>query len=109
MIEDTLIAAGLRKDQIDYFIFHQSNRFIMKHLAKKCELPEDRIPMTIGEFGSTGGPSVPLTIARGNMKRPSDKSLSLLLVAYGVGLSWGSALIDLPPEAFLNHVQLPAQ
>jgi 3-oxoacyl-[acyl-carrier-protein] synthase-3 len=108
LIEHTLTAAGVGKDEVDYFIFHQSNVFIMRHLARKCGLPEDRIPFTIGEFGSTGGPSVPLTIAMGNLKRPTERALRLLLVAYGVGLSWGSALVDLPATAILNHVQLPA-
>lgn len=109
LIEDTLTAAGISKEQVDYFIFHQSNLFIMRHLAKKCGLPEGRIPLTIGEFGSTGGPSVPLTIAKGGLDRPTDRSLQLLLLAYGVGLSWGSALVDLPSDAVLNHVQLPAK
>jgi 3-oxoacyl-[acyl-carrier-protein] synthase III len=109
LIEDTLTAAGISKEQVDYFIFHQSNLFIMRHLAKKCGLPEGRIPLTIGEFGSTGGPSVPLTIAKGGLDRPADRSLQLLLLAYGVGLSWGSALVDLPSDAVLNHVQLPAK
>ena len=107
LVESTLAASGVGKEEVDYFIFHQSNLFIMRHLARKCGLPEDRIPFTIGEFGSTGGPSVPLTIANGNLKRPADRSLQLLLLAYGVGLSWGSALVDLPPGAILNHVQLP--
>jgi 3-oxoacyl-[acyl-carrier-protein] synthase-3 len=62
--------------------------------------------MTIGEFGSTGGPSVPLTLARGHLVRPADKPLKLLLLGYGVGLSWGSALLELPPDARLNHVTL---
>jgi 3-oxoacyl-[acyl-carrier-protein] synthase-3 len=66
LIEATLSAAGINRDQIDYYIFHQSNRFIMRHLAKKVGLPEEKIPLTIGEFGSTGGPSVPLTITRWN-------------------------------------------
>ena len=106
LVEDTLQAAGCTKDEVDYFIFHQSNRFIMRHLAKKGGLPEARMPLIIGEFGSAGGPSVPLTITRGNLARPSDRSLRLLLIGYGVGLSWGSALVDLPPSAVLNHIVL---
>ena len=99
LIEDTLAAAGMTREQIDYFIFHQSNRFIMRHLAKKTGLPEDKIPLTIGEFGSAGGPSVPLTITRGNLNRPVDRELQILLLGYGVGLSWASALLTLPQEA----------
>lgn len=105
LIEDTLRAAGCSREEIDYFIFHQSNRFIMRHLAKKTGLPEEKIPLTIGEFGSTGGPSVPLTITRGQLARPADRDLKLLLLGYGVGLSWASALLTLPPGAVLNHVE----
>jgi len=104
MIEDTLQAASVSREQIDYFIFHQSNQFIMRHLIKKAGLPDTKTPMTIGQFGSTGGPSVPLTITQGGLSRPADRDLSLLLLAYGVGLSWGSALIGLAPDALLGHV-----
>ena len=109
LIDDTLAAAGMTPEQIDYFVFHQSNRFIMRHLAKKVGLPEEKTPQTIGEFGSAGGPSVPLTITRGNLNRPGDHELRLLLLGYGVGLSWASALLTLPPEATLNHLELESR
>ena len=109
LIDDTLVAAGMTREQIDYFIFHQSNRFIMRHLAKKVGLPEEKTPLTIGEFGSTGGPSVPLTITRGQLNRPTDRELQLLLLGYGVGLSWASALLTLPQQAILNHLEFGSQ
>ena len=109
LIDDTLRAAGMQKDSVDYFIFHQSNRFIIRHLANKAGISEARIPLTISEYGSTGGPSIPLTMTKGSLTRPADRSLQLLLLGYGVGLSWGSALVDLPAEAVLNHVTLPSR
>jgi 3-oxoacyl-[acyl-carrier-protein] synthase-3 len=108
LIEETLSVSGVAREEIDYFIFHQSNRFIIRHLMKKANVPEAKVPMTIAEFGSVGGPSVPLTMTRGNLSRPSDRALRLMLLGYGVGLSWGSALLDLPPDAYLNHVVLGA-
>ena len=59
LIDDTLAAARMTREQIDYYVFHQSNRFIMRHLAKKVGLPEEKTPSTIGEYGSTGGPVNP--------------------------------------------------
>lgn len=106
LIEETLTAAGFSREQVDYFVFHQSNRFIMRHLLKKANLPEAKVPMTIGEFGSAGGPSVPLTMTRGGLLRPDDRALHLLLLGYGVGLSWGAALVDMPVGALLNHIIL---
>lgn len=107
LIDDTLQAAGLTREELDYIIFHQSNQFIMRHLFKKAQLPPGKMPMTLDQFGSAGGPSVPITITQGKLTRPSDRALKLLLLGYGVGLSWGSALIDLPPDALLGHVVLP--
>lgn len=106
LIEETLTASASSREQVDYFIFHQSNRFIMRHLMKKADVPEAKVPMTISEFGSAGGPSVPLTMTRGGLLRPADRDLRLLLLGYGVGLSWGSAMVTLPPEAVLNHIVL---
>jgi len=106
LITDTLGAAGVGPDQVDYFILHQSNRFIMKHLARKCGVPESKMPMTLWEHGNTGGPSVPLTLTQGKLARPEGRDLALMVVAYGVGLSWGSSLINLPPDTLLSHLIL---
>jgi 3-oxoacyl-[acyl-carrier-protein] synthase-3 len=107
LIADTLSAAGIASAAVDYFILHQSNRFIMRHLATKCAIEPAKIPMTLEEYGNTGGVSVPLTVTQGKLSRPRDRSLSLLMLGYGVGLSWGSALVDLPADARLNHIVVP--
>lgn len=106
LIEDTLRLSNKPMEAIDYFIFHQSNRFIMNHLIGKVGLPKDKVPITISEYGSAGGPSIPLTITRGGLERPQNKSLKLMLLGYGVGLSLGSALVTLEPESALNHIIL---
>lgn len=107
LIKSTLAAASVSREAIDYFVFHQSNQFIMKHLLKKAGLDPSKVPMTISEFGSTGGPSIPLTMTCGGLIRPADRDLDLLLLGYGVGLSWASVLLTLAPNAILNHVVLP--
>ena len=55
LILDTLQHAGVEKEAIDYYIFHQSNQFIMKHLMKKPELQKEKIPIILRNFGNTGG------------------------------------------------------
>jgi 3-oxoacyl-[acyl-carrier-protein] synthase III len=105
-VQETLAAAGVSRESIDYFILHQSNLFIMRHLAQKMAIPEAKLPLSIERFGSAGGPSVALTLTQGGMFRPADRALRLLLVGYGVGLSWGSALLSLPPDAVLDHVEV---
>ncbi|HEY4245791.1 MAG TPA: ketoacyl-ACP synthase III [Lacunisphaera sp.] len=106
LVEETLRSFATPQESIDYFVLHQSNLFIMKHLAKKMQIPEVKLPYTIQRFGSTGGPSIPLTITQGGLTRPANRPLKMMLVGYGVGLSWGSALVDLGPEAILDHVEV---
>jgi len=106
LIGETLGTAGLSAGEIDYFIFHQSNQFIIKHICTKESLPLAKVPMTLNKFGNTGGVSIPLTLTEGGLVRPEDRSLRLMLLGYGVGLSWGSALIDLDPKAILERVEL---
>lgn len=106
LIEETLAGAGIGSEEVDYFVFHQSNQFIIRHLCSKQALPMEKVPMILKEYGNTGGASIPLTLTNGGLKRPSGRSLRLMLVGYGVGLSWGSALLDLDPEAALENVEL---
>jgi 3-oxoacyl-[acyl-carrier-protein] synthase-3 len=108
LIKDTLECSKTELDEVDYFIFHQSNQFIIKHLIKKLEIPDKKVPLTLGEFGNTGGASIPLTITMGDLVRPKDRALKMMLVGYGVGLSWGSALVTLDPDTLLEHHELAA-
>jgi len=103
LVNDTLAFAGLTVPDIDAYLFHQSNRFIMKHLMKKCGLPDDRVPFTIEDTGNCGGPSVAVTLTRSLAERERDRPLRLMLLGYGVGLSWSSAIVMLPPDAVLLH------
>jgi len=105
LISDTLARSGLARDQIDYYIFHQSNQFIIRHLLQKVGLAPERVPVILKEYGNTGGPSIPLAMTQGGLARPDDHPLRLMLLGYGVGLSWGSAVVDLAPNARLSHIE----
>ena len=106
LIQDTLDFSGVETGMVDYFILHQSNQFIIRTLIKKLRIPMEKVPLTLKDFGNTGGPSIPLTITRGGWERPADRPALLLLISYGVGLSWGSAMISLDPEGLLLHEEL---
>lgn len=106
LIQETLDTTGVNKEDVDYFIFHQSNKYIIDHLTNKLGIQSNQVPLTLKEFGNTGGPSIPLTITQGGLERPPGRSLLLMLLGYGVGLSWSSALITLGPDAVLEHREL---
>jgi 3-oxoacyl-[acyl-carrier-protein] synthase III len=105
MFKEALGLAQIREEEIDYFIFHQANGFILDHLRKKLKLPVEKVPVILDRFGNTGGVSLPLTITQGRLHRPPDRNLQLLLLGFGVGLSWASACLQLNPQTILNHLE----
>ena len=105
LIEDTLRLAGQQTGDIDFFVFHQSNRFILNHLIGSCSLPAERVPIVLDRFGNPGGPSLPLTITQGLGEHAGRRPLWLMLLGYGVGLSWGAALVSLPASAVVRHLE----
>lgn len=79
---------------MDYVVFHQANRLINETLRKMLRLEKEKVPYSIRNFGNTSCASVPLTMVtelNGPMKNGPAR---LLLSAFGVGLSWGSALVE---------------
>lgn len=81
------------QNQIDYFIFHQANKYINGFLAKKMKLPAEKIPSTIEKYGNTSSVSIPLTIVSELKNKLPGRKL-LTLSGFGVGLSWGTAIIE---------------
>jgi 3-oxoacyl-[acyl-carrier-protein] synthase-3 len=104
LIDDTLRLAGATAEDVDYYVFHQSNRFIIQHLMTTCRLDANKVPLVLDRFGNAGGPSIPLTITQG-IESPGSRSLSVMLLGYGAGLSWGAALLPLPKGFATRHVE----
>lgn len=92
-IKRLLQLTNIDKDQIDYYVFHQANDFINTYIAKKMKLDKNRIPSTIHKYGNTSSVSVPLTIVSELKSELLGTEKTLLLSAFGVGLTWGTAII----------------
>jgi 3-oxoacyl-[acyl-carrier-protein] synthase-3 len=108
LISDTLALAKKRVADVDWFLFHQSNRFIMKHLIRKCGLPAERVPIILEQYGNCGGPSVALALTQTLAGRPATPA-TVMMLGYGVGLSWGAALARLDTDTVLMHSTCTAE
>jgi 3-oxoacyl-[acyl-carrier-protein] synthase-3 len=93
-IKSILLFANINSEEIDFFVFHQANSFINSYLAKKMKLDESKIPSTIHKYGNTSSVSVPLTVVS-ELKNKLSFNNKLLLSAFGVGMTWASAVISL--------------
>lgn len=91
-IKNTLDFSGVDKEQIDYIVFHQANNFINSYIAKKMKLDTTKIPHTIEKYGNTSSVSVPLTIVS-ELKGKLDGSKTVLMSAFGVGMSWATGIV----------------
>jgi 3-oxoacyl-[acyl-carrier-protein] synthase-3 len=91
-IKKTLELSGVSKDDIDFIVFHQANNFINSYITKKMKLDESKIPSTIAKYGNTSSVSVPLTIVSELHNQLIGKK-KLLLSAFGVGMSWATAIV----------------
>lgn len=92
-IKKVLEIAGVTKDEIDYFVFHQANAFMNGYLGKKLKLPVEKIPESIRCFGNTSSVSIPLTIVS-QLKGKLLENKKILLCGFGVGMSWATAVMN---------------
>ena len=75
----------------------------MKHLAKKCGVPEERMPLVLERFGNSGGASVPLALTQG-VPESQRTGFRFMTVGYGVGLSWGASITRIDADIPRMHI-----
>lgn len=90
----------------DYFLFHQANLFILKHLAKKMKLPMEKIPINIDEYGNTSCASIPLLMTTKLKDSLMKAPLQICMFGFGVGYSWGAASLRVGPLGFTDAIEL---
>ncbi len=93
IVDETLVANGIDKSEIDWLVPHQANIRIIKATARKLRLPMERVVVTVDEHGNTSAASIPLALdvaVRDGRIRRGD---TLLLEAFGGGFTWGAVLL----------------
>jgi 3-oxoacyl-[acyl-carrier-protein] synthase-3 len=92
-VDETLAANGMDRSAINWLVPHQANIRIIQAMARKLDLPMERVIVTVQDHGNTSAASVPLAldvaVRDGRIKRGE----LLLLEAFGGGFTWGSALV----------------
>lgn len=99
-VERLLEYAQVDKALIDYFVFHQANRMINETIRKKLGLPVEKVPSTLHDLGNTSGASLPVTMTARLHEQLGSAKHKLLLSGFGIGLSWGAAIVDIEGAKF---------
>ena len=82
--------AGLQDSDIDLYVLHQANRFLIDALAARLGVNQERLAIHLEEVGNTVSSSIPLTLAAWSQDQRLRTGMRLLLVGFGVGYSWGA-------------------
>ncbi|MGK4580260.1 beta-ketoacyl-ACP synthase III [Kitasatospora sp. HPMI-4] len=89
-------AVGWRPEEIDAFVGHQANARILRAVARRLGVAEERVVSQLAEVGNTAGASIPLALAWAASQGRLAKGDRVLLTAFGGGLTWGSAAMVWP-------------
>ena len=93
-IKNLLSSAGIEMEAIDYFAFHQTNKFLMDRVIKKMKIAKEKAPYSLEEFGNTGGCAIPLTLVTQMADDLRNKHLNIVGCALGVGISFGAVYFE---------------
>ncbi|QHG92645.1 ketoacyl-ACP synthase III [Coxiella endosymbiont of Amblyomma sculptum] len=93
IIDETVKKSGLRKSDIDWLVPHQANMRIIQAMAKRLDLPLERVILTIEKHGNTSAASIPLALDTAIRSGKIKRGETLLLEALGAGLAWGAVLL----------------
>lgn len=94
MVDDILLRNNIIRQQVDYYVFHQANKFMLNTIRKVCNLPKDKFYIDLTETGNTVSSTVFIALKKciaNNNIRQDDK---VMIAGFGVGLSWGGTILS---------------
>jgi 3-oxoacyl-[acyl-carrier-protein] synthase-3 len=94
VISRVLSAKGLSVDDVDLFVPHQANAFILAHLQRKLRIPPERFVIDMADCGNTGSSTIAIALRRAMARGAIRAGMRVMLVGFGVGYSWGATLLE---------------
>ena len=93
VVADLLAKAQLQMEDVDLFIFHQANKYMLDFLRQKCGIPEEMFYVCLREFGNTVSSTIPIALKHASEDGALKPGAIAMLVGFGVGYSWGATLL----------------
>lgn len=93
MMKDILAKNNLAKEDIDYFVFHQANKFMLNTIRKVCVLPRDKFYVNLTETGNTVSSTVLIGLKDCIDNKSITAGMKVMISGFGVGLSWGGTIL----------------
>lgn len=92
LIDDTLAKNDLSRNDVDSYIFHQANKFMINYLRKKIKIEQEKFLVYLSEVGNTVSSTIPIVLSE--KLETMDLKGNVLLAGFGVGYSWGGTILN---------------
>jgi 3-oxoacyl-[acyl-carrier-protein] synthase-3 len=93
-----LAKLGLTLDDLDLVLFHQANQYMLDYLHKKLQVPPEKSFCYLENVGNTSGSTLPVVLTEAVRHGRVKPGARVLLIAFGVGLSWAATVFRASPE-----------
>lgn len=93
MLDELLSKNNLDQSSVDYFVFHQANKFMLNTLRKVCAIPQDRFYNNLTKTGNTVSSTIPIALKDCLDADIIKPGMKVAIAGFGVGLSWGGAIL----------------
>ena len=108
-VKKVMEQCGLTTENVDYFLIHRANKLIVDRIVKMLKLPAEKVPSHLAEFGNLGGCSIPMLMSYNLSRELTERPLTLVCSAFGLGLTWGTMVLKtrdvvVEPVNYYKHV-----
>lgn len=93
IIHQLLKKESLSINDVDYYVFHQANKFILDHLRRKLKIPEEKFCSAYEDVGNTVSSTIPIALKELMKSKCLKQNDLIMLVGFGVGYSWGATFV----------------
>lgn len=94
-MEDVLAKNNLSHDDIDFYVFHQANKFMLDTIRKVNGLPRDKFYINLETTGNTVSSTIPIALKQLEDAGKLRPGMRVMLMGFGVGLSWGATIVTI--------------
>ncbi len=95
MVQSTLEKNQLSMEEVDFFIFHQANAYMLKFLMKMCKIPKEKFYIGMEDKGNTVSATIPIALEECWEQGLIQKGDKIVLAGFGVGLSMAATIIEI--------------
>lgn len=95
LVDDILLKNNMSFEEIDYFVFHQANEFLLKSIQKKLNIPNEKFIIEMSNTGNTVAATIPIALKKLISSSKVKKGDTILFAAFGTGLTWGGTILKI--------------